>query len=82
MNEKLNAEINKLIKRTPDGLYQCIPCKKTTKRLQNLQFHVESLHVITDGFECKFCGTVLKTRQSHQKHVKKHERTPAYVQTR
>ncbi|QQP37432.1 Longitudinals lacking protein-like, partial [Caligus rogercresseyi] len=46
LNEKLNDEINRLIKKTSEGLYQCIPCKKTTKRLQNLQFHVESLHVI------------------------------------
>ncbi|XP_040564831.1 uncharacterized protein [Lepeophtheirus salmonis] len=82
LNEKLNAEINRLIKRTPDGVYQCISCKKTTKRLQNLQFHIESMHVITDGFECHLCGTILKTRQYYQKHMKKHERSPKYIQTR
>ncbi|QQP37397.1 Broad-complex core protein isoform 6 [Caligus rogercresseyi] len=82
MNVKLNAEINKQIQHTADGMYQCIPCKKITRRLQNMQFHVELLHVITDGFECKFCGIVLKTRHSHQRHIKKHERAPAYVQTR
>nr|ACO11014.1 Longitudinals lacking protein-like [Caligus rogercresseyi] len=82
LNEKLNDEINRLIKKTSEGLYQCIPCKKTTKRLQNLQFHVESLHVITDGFECKICGTVLKTRQYYRQHPKKHEKSPKYIPTR
>ena len=64
---------NKMI-RNSEGLYQCTDCNYSTKYSNTCRNHIESKHLSTSGFRCKFCSAFCPTRHALTTHIgRKHK---------
>ena len=51
-------------------------CGKTDERLnkkQNIQYHVEAVHIDGGAHPCSQCGKILRTRNNLRVHMKSHK---------
>ena len=69
---ELKEMINKRIVRTPDNTFECSDCDYKTKHLHCLKIHIESKHIISDGFQCQLCEKLCPTRNALRAHQKRH----------
>ena len=68
---------SKMVKEeTCDGgfLWRCIECGHSSKRRDNIRTHIESKHIVSDGFNCTYCGRFFSNKHSMQTHVSKYHR--------
>jgi len=82
---ELDLKINECVIKVRSNFYQCAICSKTCNNVGNLKNHIECHHFLTDGFKCDFCSKVLKTRNAHRLHIRKHneelKKIPQYIPT-
>ena len=63
------------ISRNEEKLYMCSICGKVSRDLHNAKTHLEHSHFPSEtGYECQFCGAVLKTKNSLACHISKKHR--------
>ena len=69
-HDQLDAYIKELCFMTEHKTFACGVCQKEGKQRQDIERHIESIHVTTKPFQCDSCGTKHKTRKSHQEHLR------------
>ena len=58
-----------------EGIWTCMVCGKTDGRLnkkQNIQQHVEGMHMEGGAHPCIHCGKILRSRKLLTSHIKTH----------
>merc|ERR1712226_637041 len=74
--EELDKTIDSMVGKI-DGAWTCNVCGKIDKRKQNLQSHIESLHIEGVTHPCNICGNKFKSRHGLQVHMSgKHRNKP------
>ena len=56
--------------------YICRVCGRRSLDIRVIKNHIESDHIVTQGFPCKICDRVSKTRQALSKHVYRMHKLP------
>lgn len=51
------------------GLWYCLQCSFSSRKVSHVKTHVESKHLTTGGFICSVCSKVSATRESLRKHM-------------
>jgi len=69
----LEAKIDNLMGKTPQGELACLMCGRTSNVKQNIRNHIET-HVAKQGFTCADCGKLYRTRNSLNVHRSKHHK--------
>ena len=59
----LNDIIKSKMLRSEDGMFGCSDCDYSTKYSTTMQNHIESKHLSTSGFYCKYCQKFCPTRR-------------------
>lgn len=49
--------------------YVCRKCGRRVLDIRVFKNHIESAHIVTRGFPCKYCDRVSKTRQALSQHI-------------
>jgi len=68
---------SKMVKEeTSDGgfLWRCIECGHSSKRKDNVGSHIESKHIVSDGFNCSHCGKFFSNKNSLHTHISRYHR--------
>ncbi|XP_040564411.1 uncharacterized protein [Lepeophtheirus salmonis] len=79
--DALDEQLIRVIRKV-GSKYRCTKCGKESLYKNNLKHHVEAKHFVTDGFSCRECNALFKTRDSLRKHFSsKHKNVPIYFST-
>ena len=70
--EDLDRKIEELLKRMPDGKYQCTTCGIMSPRRRDGMEHAET-HFDGLCFPCQYCQKSFRSRGSLRKHIKIHQ---------
>ena len=57
----------------PDG-WVCLTCGFLSKKKSTCASHVESKHVLSEGFHCPYCGLFCPNRKSLRNHTDRHHK--------
>ena len=49
--------------------WQCTDCDYKSHKSQNIKNHIESKHIISEGYNCAECGKNVPTRNALRVHV-------------
>ena len=69
MFPELDDLIGTNMQKDENGLWYCLQCNFSSRKVSHLKAHVESKHVQTGGFTCSVCSKVSVTREALRKHV-------------
>ena len=68
--EKLNEKVEESYSKDNSGLFCCLFCSKTAKKINHIRDHVE-IHFDGLKLNCNFCGKFYNSRDSLRHHVKR-----------
>jgi len=70
----LDSQIDSMTFKQSDGAWCCLECGYSSKIKTNLRMHVESKHIVSNGFNCPECQLFCPNRQSLKNHIdRKHK---------
>ena len=72
-HEQLDNYISETCLQTEFKTFYCGVCQKPGNKKQDIERHIESVHIQTNPFKCDICGSLLKTRKSLQIHLRRHK---------
>ena len=73
----LDAQVGSLLAKQLDGTWTCTECGYSSKIKTNAKMHVESKHLVSQGFTCPICQLFCPNRKSLRNHMtRKHSQTP------
>jgi len=72
-NKDLDEVIMNQMAKKPDG-WLCLTCGFLSKKKSNCASHVESKHILSQGFSCSFCGLFCPNRKSLRNHTDRHHK--------
>ena len=70
---ELDSYISAMCALAADKTYHCGVCHKQAARRQDIERHLESVHIVTEPFVCEVCGASMKTRPGLQRHIRSHK---------
>ena len=70
---ELDSYISAMCSMAEDKTYHCGVCHKQATRRQDIERHLESVHIVTEPFSCEVCGASMKTRPGLQRHIRLHK---------
>ena len=69
---RISAKMEKALDRD----WVCLDCGYRTKIKTNMRMHVESKHVVSEGFQCHICLLLVPNRKALRNHLdRNHEKT-------
>ena len=57
-----------------DKTFYCGVCHKSGRQRQDIERHIESVHIVTNPWPCQICGSQLKSRRGYQTHIRTQHR--------
>jgi len=66
---ELDDLIGSNMQKDETGLWYCLQCSFSSRKVSHVKTHVESKHLTTGGFICSVCSKVSATRESLRKHM-------------
>jgi len=73
-NKALDSAIKLKMIRRMDGSFGCTDCDYVTKYSTTCQNHIESKHLSTSGFVCRYCNKFCPTRNALKSHTTKNHK--------
>ena len=68
---QLESYLKEMVVMTEDKLfYYCGVCNKEGRKRQDIERHIESMHVITPPYVCEICSSDFKTKTYLQRHMR------------
>jgi len=61
---KVGSVIDVKMWKNLEGYWQCTDCNHTSQQPTNMRNHIESNHVLTNGYYCQQCGKFCKTKNA------------------
>ena len=68
---EMDVLVKQRVIRHADGTFKCAECDYSSKFLHCLKIHIESKHIISNGFSCPECGKHVPTRNALRVHQKR-----------
>ena len=65
----LDAQVNSLLAKQLDGTWACTECGYKSNVKTNVKMHVESRHLVSEGFSCPTCQLLCPNRKSLRNHM-------------
>jgi len=76
-NKDLDAQVGSLLAKQLDGAWACTECGYKSNVKTNVKMHVESRHLVSEGFSCPTCQLLCPNRKSLRNHMtRKHGQNP------
>lgn len=73
----LDAQVGSLLAKQLDGAWACTECGYKSNVKTNVKMHVESRHLVSEGFSCPTCQLLCPNRKSLRNHMtRKHSQNP------
>ena len=73
----LDAQVSSLLAKQMDGAWACTECGYKSNVKTNVKMHVESKHLVSEGFSCPTCQLLCPNRKSLRNHMtRKHSQNP------
>ena len=73
----LDAQVSSLLAKQLDGAWTCTECGYKSNVKTNVKMHVESRHLVSEGFSCPTCQLLCPNRKSLRNHMtRKHNQNP------
>ena len=71
-HDELDTYISEMCAVAEDKTFYCGVCHKSGRQRQDIERHIESVHILTNPWPCQVCGSLLKNRRGYQSHIRKH----------
>ena len=67
----IDTQVGQRVRREEDGTFHCSECGYSSKYLNCLKIHIESKHIVSEGYNCPDCGKHTPTRNALRVHQKR-----------
>ena len=65
----LDAQVGSLLEKQSDGCWACTECGYRSNVKTNVKMHIESKHLVSEGFYCPTCQLLCPNRKSLRNHT-------------